>query len=62
MIHPDTDSERELIITQLRASKLIKKSQVIKLGAPYRLANRVWRGHLRTDGKMTVVNLHIRQV
>jgi hypothetical protein len=60
MIHPDTNKERELIVEQLQAVKLVKKIQSLKLGDPYRLINRVWRGHLHTDGKMTIVNLSKR--
>lgn len=57
MIHPDTNLERELIVEQLRATKLVKKTQTIKLGDPYRLINRAWRGYLNTDGKMTIAHL-----
>lgn len=57
MIHPDTNLERELIVEQLKAAKLVKSTQTLKLGNPYRLLNRAWRGYLHTDGKMTVVNL-----
>lgn len=57
MIDPDTDQERELIVSQLRAANLVSKIQKVKLGDPYRLVNRVWRGSLRTDGMMTVVHL-----
>jgi len=57
MIHPDTNQERELIVSQLRSQKLIKKTDQIKLGNPYRLINRAWRGYLLTDGMMTIVKL-----
>jgi hypothetical protein len=57
MIHPNTDRERELIVEQLRAEGIIDQTQTIKLGDPYRLVNRVWRGSLHTDGRMTVVRL-----
>lgn len=62
MIDPDTDSERDLIIKQLRAIKRISKTEIIKLDNPYRLVNRVWRGYLQTDGKMSVVTLKKRRV
>ncbi len=55
MIHPDTNQERELIVSQLKAVGVVKKTQDIKLVKPYRLANRALRGHLHTDGTMTVV-------
>jgi hypothetical protein len=57
MIDPDTNQERELIVRQLKAAKLVKKTQKVKLGDPYKLANRVWHGSLHTDGAMTVVHL-----
>ena len=57
MIHPDTNQERELIVEQLKAAKLIASTETIKLGKPYRLANRVWRGSLHTDGKMVIIKL-----
>ncbi len=57
MIDPDTDQERDLIVDQLKAQKLVRKVKTIKLGKPYRLMNRVWRGSLHADGKMSVVSL-----
>jgi LssY C-terminus len=57
MIHPDTDQERELIIKQLRAEKLVAGTQRLKLDNPYRLANRALRGYLQTDGYMKIVRL-----
>ena len=57
MIDPDTDQERELILSQLKAEKLVASVQNVKLDKPYRLSNRVWRGYLQTDGSMTVVKL-----
>ncbi|GAC1499518.1 MAG: LssY C-terminal domain-containing protein [Candidatus Saccharimonadales bacterium] len=57
MIDPDTDQERELIVEQLKAAKLVKKTETIKLDDPYRLVNRAFRGYLKTDGKMTIVHL-----
>lgn len=57
MIDPDTDSERDLIVRQLKDKQLAKKVSVVKLGEPYRLINRVISGYLHTDGKMSVVTL-----
>jgi hypothetical protein len=57
MIHPDTNAERELIVSQLKKQGLIKKIEAVKLGKPYRLINRVLKGSLHTDGKMSVVTL-----
>lgn len=56
-IDPDTNGERELIVDQLKKAKLVKKTQSITLDQPYRLVNRVLRGSLHTDGKMTIVTL-----
>lgn len=57
MIDPDTDSERELIVEQLRHTDQVAGVEILKLDNPYRLINRVWRGYLQTDGKMSVVSL-----
>jgi hypothetical protein len=57
MIDPDTNAERELIVKQLRAQRLVKKTNKIKLEKPYRLMNRALRGYLQTDGMMTIVTL-----
>lgn len=57
MIHPDTNQERDLIVSQLRSAGLVQKTQNIKLGNPYRLANRALSGYLHTDGIMTVIEL-----
>ena len=57
MIAPDTDAERALIIGQLRKARHVTKVETIKLGDPYRLVNRVWRGYLNTDGQMAVGKL-----
>lgn len=57
MIHPDTNQERKLIVEKLRAIDVVRKTEDIKLDDPYRLVNRAWRGHLSTDGKMTIVRL-----
>ena len=58
MVHPDTDQERDLIVSQLKAAKMGVKTEIVTLSKAYRLVNRVWRGHLKTDGKMTVVHLN----
>lgn len=56
-IHPDTDAERELIVSSLEKTGLVESKETIKLDKPYRLINRTWRGHFMADGKMTVVKL-----
>lgn len=55
MIHPDTNRERELIVEQLQAQRLIKRTTSIKLDKPYRLINRALRGYFNADGIMTVI-------
>lgn len=58
MIDPDTDSERGLIVKHLCDAGLASQNQIIKLGDPYTLTNRVWRGYLQTDGQMHVLKLN----
>lgn len=57
MIDPDTNKERDLIVKRLKEKKLVGRLQVVKLGEPYRLINRVISGYLHTDGRMEVVSL-----
>ncbi|MDB5184936.1 MAG: hypothetical protein JWN38_744 [Candidatus Saccharibacteria bacterium] len=57
MIHPDTNQERELIVSQLRAAKVVKKVTSLKLQKPTRLNNRALRGYLHTDGRMAIIDL-----
>ena len=61
MIDPDTNQERELIVSQLKVQKLITKVNSIKLGDAYRLMNRVLSGSLHTDGRMAIVRLKSRR-
>ncbi|MDB5175720.1 MAG: hypothetical protein JWM81_578 [Candidatus Saccharibacteria bacterium] len=57
MIHPDTNAERDLITKQLKAAGLAKKVSTLTLQKPYQLNNRVLRGYLRADGKMSIIHL-----
>jgi hypothetical protein len=57
MIDPDTDKERELIVEGLKDKKLIGRTDSPKLGEPYKLINRVFRGSLHADGRMTIIKL-----
>lgn len=57
MIHPDTNRERQLIVSQLEAAGLVRKVSNLRLDDPYRLVNRAWRGYLQTDGRMEVAEL-----
>jgi len=56
MIHPDTDTERDLIAEQLEieGGKLTADLTIME---PYQLANRAWSGYLQTDGQLKVVTL-----
>lgn len=56
MVHPDTDAERELIAGQLQAKRVARQIAEVRLGEPYQLINRVWRGYLESDGVMCVLN------
>lgn len=56
-VHPDTDAERDLIVHMLKEAKQVKKTRSILVGEAYKLRNRVFRSHLRSDGKLTIVTL-----
>ena len=53
-IHHDTDAERTFVVKQLKATKLIKRTRTVTVGAPYQLRNRVISGYMLADGKMTI--------
>lgn len=57
MISPNTNAERDLITTQLVAKKAAKPLKEVRLGKPYWLINRVWRGYMQSDGIMRVLKL-----
>lgn len=58
MIHPDTNSERDLIIRQLKSAGMFDSQERVRLARePYKLVNRAWRGYLETDGTMVVCHL-----
>lgn len=54
MIDPDTNSERDKIVADLKDSGYLDSKRKIKVGSPYQLKNRVLGGFLQTDGKMTI--------
>lgn len=56
MIHPDTDVERDLIVDQLEIDGA-HLATTIQLRKPYKLVNRVWRGYLKSDGKLKICRL-----
>ncbi len=61
MIDPDTDKERELVVEQLQAQHLVRRTTSIKLDKPYRLMNRALRGYFHSDGMMTVLWLNVKK-
>lgn len=56
MIDPDTNKERDLIVSGLVA-KGAEQLDSLKLTDEYRLINRAWRGSLHSDGIMHIVRL-----
>lgn len=57
MIHADTDAERQFIVDGIRRTGLIDNSKAIRVGKPYSLVNRAWRGQLNSDGILMVLKL-----
>lgn len=57
LVNPDTDNERELIVKKLQVADLAASVRRISLVRPYKLVNRGWRAHLRTDGQMAIIHL-----
>lgn len=57
MIHPDTNAERELIVHDLKAAGYAGRVRYIRLGKPYKLMNRAFRGQLHADGRLALVSL-----
>lgn len=56
-IKPDTNSERELIFKDLKQKGFVKSSKTARLVKAYSLRNRVWRGSLKSDGKIVIIEL-----
>lgn len=56
-VHPDTDAERDLIVDDLRKAKRIKSLRNLTIGEAYKIRNRVFRSHLRSDGQLSIVTL-----
>lgn len=56
MIHPDTDTERDLIVEQLEIEGAALTAD-LKIMKPYKLVNRAWSGYLQTDGQLRIVTL-----
>jgi hypothetical protein len=57
MIDPDTNSERRLIVKDLRKAGRLTSTRTITVGRPFSLQNRAWRGQLDSDGRMTICEL-----
>ncbi len=62
MIQQDTNLERDMIAAQLKATGHVKRTRTIKIGKPYTLQNRVFRGSLTTDGKVKILTLKIEEL
>lgn len=56
-VHPNTDAERDKIVKDLKKAGRIVSTQRVTVGEAYKLRNRVFRSHLRSDGKMVIVTL-----
>jgi hypothetical protein len=57
MVDPDTNQERDFVLHTLHAKQLVASIESIRLGGAYELMNRVWRGRMHSDGKMSVIRL-----
>jgi hypothetical protein len=57
MIHHDTMAERNLLVRQLKATGLVQKVRNVRVGEPHKVINRVITGHLKTDGKIRLIEL-----
>lgn len=57
MIHPDTNAERELIVSSLKQAKLCKHIKRVTIATPYQLSNRVITGYLEADGLLAICKL-----
>lgn len=56
-VHPDTNQERNLIVTQLKTAGLVASQSKLRLGPAYQLINRAWWSSLHSDGKMIILTL-----
>jgi hypothetical protein len=56
MVAPDTDAERELIISHLKKVTPLQHIENIRV-RPYRLGNRAWRAYLQSDGVVKIYKL-----
>jgi hypothetical protein len=57
MIDPNTDAERELIVSTLKRSGYLLKRRDERVGSPLQLKNRAFRGYLKTDGMVAICYL-----
>lgn len=56
-VHTDTDRERDLIVDQLTNNEKAKLIDIVRLHKAYSLINRAWFATLKTDGKMSILQL-----
>jgi hypothetical protein len=57
MIDPNTDSERELIVSNIKHAGFLSKRRNERVGGPMHLKNRAFRGYLKTDGMIAICYL-----
>jgi hypothetical protein len=57
MIDPNTDSERHLILKDLKRAQKLRSHHTVMVHAPFSLRNPAWRGFLRSDGQIIVCDL-----
>jgi hypothetical protein len=57
MIDPDTNTERELIVQDLKKANKLKSIKTVTVHHPFSLQNRAWRGYLHSDGRITICRL-----
>lgn len=57
MIDPDTASERELIVSDLQRARQLADKRTVPAYRPFSLPNRALRGHLNSDGCVTICEL-----
>lgn len=57
MIHPDTNAEREFTVNALKKTGLVKRTNRVTVGLPYKTANRSWMAYMHADGKMAICEL-----
>jgi hypothetical protein len=58
IVDPNTAAERTLLVKHLQSTGLVSRTRTVTVGPPYVLQNRTLRSFLRSDGKLTICELH----